>query len=133
MKKFWSLLAILMVSVLSFGFVSCDDDDDKKDETGNYFVEAYISDQGDLDTYSVNMLSEALNNTVGDIYIEKANLSDAKKAVKAGIEDAAPSIAGFLDDCTFEVTVNMYQEAEQNEKVVASWVVAFKEGSWKIK
>lgn len=133
MKKLWSLLAILMVSVLSFGFVSCDDDDDKKDETGNYFVEAYISDQGDLDTYSVNMLSEALNNTVGDIYIENAKLSDAKKAVKAEIEENAKLIAENFDENTFEVTVKMYQEAEQNEKVVASWVVAFNNGSYKIK
>lgn len=133
MKKFWSLLAILMVSVLSFGFVSCDDDDDKKDETGNYYLTAFVSNQGDLDTQSMGMLNQALDNRVSGIYIENAKLSDAKKAVKAEIEDAAPSIADNFDDCTFEVTVNMYQEAEQNEKVVASWVVAFKEGSWKIK
>jgi hypothetical protein len=133
MKKFWSLLAILMVSVLSFGFVSCDDDDDKKDETGNYYLTAFVSNQGDLDTQPVVMLNQELDSRVSGIYIENAKLSDAKKAVKAEIEEYAKLIAENFDENTFEVTVKMYQEAEQNEKVVASWVVAFKEGSWKIK
>jgi uncharacterized lipoprotein YehR (DUF1307 family) len=133
MKKFWSLLAILMVSVLSFGFVSCDDDDDKKDETGNYYLTAFVSNQGDLDTQPVVMLNQELDSRVSGIYIENAKLSDAKKAVKAEIEEYAKLIAENFDENTFEVTVKMYQEAEENEKVVASWVVAFKEGSWKIK
>ena len=82
---------------------------------------------------SVVMLNQALDSRVSGIYIENAKLSDAKKAVKAEIEEYAKLIAENFDENTFEVTVKMYQEAEQNEKVVASWVVAFKEGTWKIK
>ena len=131
MKKFWSLLAILMVSVLSFGFVSCDDDDDKKDETGNYYLDAYISSIGDLDGQSANWLNEELYNRVGDISIEDAKLSDAKKAVKAEIEENAKLIAENFDENTFEVKVEMFEETQGKE--VASWIVAFKNGSWKIK
>ncbi|UKK50881.1 hypothetical protein L6472_12850 [Prevotella sp. E13-17] len=117
-KKIWSLLAILMVAVLSFGVASCSDDDEEE-QPSSYYLFYEVTDQGNLSDDEVDALEKTIDDIIdGGDEFENMKLSTVSQIVEGLIKTNAADIneafAGksftvsfFIDDVKLEKTVKV--------------------------
>lgn len=130
-KNLWSLLAIMMVSVLSLGFVACSDDDDDdadKNVKGTYYVDYNLTDKGDLDADQVNLLEDALDDVIGEGEWKDYTLAEVSEGVKKMIDDNASTICAAFPGKSFTVVIYIYTENNGKEEVKKEFTVKCKNG-----
>ena len=130
-KNLWSLLAIMMVSVLSLGFVACsDDDDDDADKyvKGTYYVDYNLTDKGNLDADEVELLEDALDDVIGEGEWKDYTLAEVSEGVKKMIDASAPSLCAAFPGKSFTVVIYIYTENNDKEEVKKQFTVKCKDG-----
>lgn len=127
-KKLWSLLAIMMVSVLSFGFVACGDDDDEDvSTTSTYVLDFDVTDEGNLTEAEVGALENFLEENVEDVTFEDYRLKDVEKEVKTLVKSFEKVLGESFPGKSFTVAVDIY-DANTEGAPVKSVVVKCKNG-----
>ncbi|UKK53765.1 hypothetical protein [Prevotella sp. E2-28] len=102
-KKVWSLLTIMMVAVMSFGFASCSSDDDEE-QVGSYCLDFNVTDRGNLTNAEANLLEDAIDDVIGDEdEFENVTLSSVVNNVKSKIKSSASSISEAFPGKSFTV------------------------------
>ena len=125
-KNLWSLLAIMMVSVLSLGFVACsDDDDDDKDTVGTYYVTYDLTDKGNLEEEDIYALEDAMEDLFEDDVYVNAKLSDVVKGVKAMVKANGSAVCEAFPGKSFTVTIYI---SDENKAVKEKITVKCKNG-----
>ena len=130
-KNLWSLLAIMMVSVLSLGFVACsDDDDDDADKyvKGTYYVDYKLTDKGNLDADEVELLEDALDDVIGEGEWKDYTLAEVSEGVKKMIDDSAPTLCAAFPGKSFTVVIYIYTENNDKQEVKKQFTVQCKNG-----
>ena len=130
-KNLWSLLAIMMVSVLSLGFVACsDDDDDDADKyvKGTYYVDYNLTDKGNLDADEVELLEDALDDVIGEGEWKDYTLAEVSEGVKKMIDANAPILCAAFPGKSFTVVIYIYTENNDKEEVKKKFTVKCKNG-----
>ena len=118
-KNLWSLLAIMMVSVLSLGFVACSDDDDDdadKNVKATYYVDYNVSDKGNLTDEEVEFLEDALDDVIGEGEWKDYTLAEVSEGVKKMIDANAPTLCAAFPDKSFTVVIFIYNDKEEVKK-----------------
>lgn len=130
-KNLWSLLAIMMVSVLSLGFVACSDDDDDdadKNVKGTYYVDYNLADKGNLDADEVEFLEDALDDVIGEGEWKDYTLAEVSEGVKKMIDANAPTLCAAFPGKSFTVVIYIYTENNDKEEVKKQFTVKCKNG-----
>ena len=128
-KKLWSLLAIMMVSVLSFGFVACGDDDDENEDvntTSNYVLDFDLTDKGNLTEAEVDALENFLEENVEDVTFEGYRLKDVEKEVKTLVKSFEGVLGESFPGKSFTVVVEILDI--KTDQLVKNVVVKCKNG-----
>ena len=128
-KNLWSLLAIMMVSVLSFGFVACGDDDDENEDvntTSNYVLDFDLTDKGNLTEAEVDALENFLEENVEDVTFEGYRLKDVEKEVKTLVKSFEGVLGESFPGKSFTVVVEILDI--KTDQLVKNVVVKCKNG-----
>lgn len=128
-KNLWSLLAIMMVSVLSFGFVACGDDDDENEDvntTSNYVLDFDLTDKGNLTEAEVDALENFLEENVEDVTFEGYRLKDVEKEVKTLVKSFEGVLGESFPGKSFTVVVEILDI--KTDQLVKNVVVKCKDG-----
>lgn len=129
-KNLWSILAIMMVSVLSFGFVACgdDDDDDNKnnDVVSTYSLDYDVLDEGNLSEDEVSALEGFLEDNIEGETFENVSLGEVVNQVKAMVKGFQSEISENFPGKSFKLSIDIDDEATKT--CVKSVVVSCKNG-----
>lgn len=128
-KNLWSLLVIMMVSVLSFGFVACGDDDDENEDvntTSNYVLDFDLTDKGNLTEAEVDALENFLEENVEDVTFEGYRLKDVEKEVKTLVKSFEGVLGESFPGKSFTVVVEILDI--KTDQLVKNVVVKCKNG-----
>ena len=117
-KKVWSLLTIMMVAVMSFGFASCSSDDDEEEQLSSYYLDFDVTDKGNLSNVELRSLENAIYNVIdGEDEFEDVKLSSVVNMVNAKIKNSANDLCEAFPGKTFTVTFSI-EDIKQDNKVV---------------
>ena len=118
-KSIWSILAIMMVTVLSFSFASCSKDkDDDNNGKGTYTL-SYQMEQGDLTSAEFNSLNWAMGRALEGNKFEDKTLDEVVAEVNTMIGSIAPQMLDQLDEeRSFKVKLFIKNEAGETVKTI---------------
>lgn len=121
-KSFWSMLAIMMVTVLSFSFASCDKDKDKDDDNKNAkgtYTLSYEIVQGDLTSEQYQTLNLAMSSYIQGAQFEDKTLDEVTNEVNIMASSYAPGIAQGFPGKSFTVKLLIKNASRETVKTIA--------------
>lgn len=120
-KSFWSMLAIMMVTVLSFSFASCDKDKDKDDDNKNAkgtYTLSYEIVQGDLTPEQCQTLNGAMGAAIRGAEFEDQTLDEVYNNVSEMAKTMAPGMVQELPGKTFTVKLLIKNASGETVKTI---------------
>lgn len=120
-KSFWSMLAIMMVTVLSFSFASCDKDKDKDDDNKNAkgtYTLSYEIVQGDLTTEQYQTLNRAMSSYIQGAQFEDKTLDEVTNEVNIMASSYASGIIEEFPGKSFTVKLFIKNASGETVKTI---------------
>lgn len=121
-KSFWSMLAIMMVTVLSFSFASCDKDKDKDDDNKNAkgtYTLSYEIIQGDLTSEQYQTLNRAMASYIQGAQFEDKTLDEVTNEVNIMASSYASGIIEEFPGKSFTVKLLIKNASRETVKTIA--------------
>jgi hypothetical protein len=120
-KSFWSMLAIMMVTVLSFSFASCDKDKDKDDDNKNAkgtYTLSYEIEQGTLSNLELTIMQRSMNNAISGSEFKDMTLDEVYNNVSEMAKTMAPEMVQELPGKTFTVKLLIKNASGETVKTI---------------
>lgn len=117
-KSIWSVLAIMMVAVLSFSFASCSKDkDDDNNGKGTYTL-SYEIEQGTLSNLELTIMRQSMNNAISGSEFKDMTLDEVYNNVSEMAKTMAPGMVQELPGKTFTVKLLIKNASGETVKTI---------------
>jgi hypothetical protein len=119
-KSIWSMLAIMMVAVLSFSFASCDKDKDDDNATakGTYTLSSQV-EQGTLTDDQYRELNQLMGNALQGSEFVDMTLDEVVNNVNTRIGSMAPGMIEAYPGKSFTVKLLIKDASGSTVKTIA--------------
>ena len=121
-KSFWSMLAIMMVTVLSFSFASCDKDKDKDDDNKNAkgtYTLSYEIEKGTLTDAEYTQLNGVMSSYIQGAQFEDKTLDEVTNEVNIMASSYASGIIEACPGKSFTVKLLIKNASRETVKTIA--------------